>query len=139
LSYYQKVEEEILAHFISNPSLREELASKISKNDFNGRTAQLAEYLFKGTVISNSIHLDKIKEKLGDELLSYWSEILVKQDNSLNKDRIVDLANYLSSKRILKNKEKLCRLLSKKELSLDKLNRILLTFYSLNYNIERRD
>ncbi|MGM0498690.1 MAG: DNA primase [Bacillota bacterium] len=139
LSYYQKVEEEILAHFISNPSLREELAGKISKNDFNGRTAQLAERLFKGSVISNSIHLDKIKEDLEAELLSYWSEILVKQDNSLNKNRILDLADYLSSKRISKNKKKLCRLISKKELSLDKLNRILLTFYSLNYNIERRD
>jgi DNA primase len=139
LSYYQKVEEEILAHFISDPSLREELASKISKNDFNGRTAQLAERLFKGSVISNSIHLDKIKEDLEAELLSYWSEILVKQDNSLNKNRILDLADYLSSKRISKNKKKLCRLISKKELSLDKLNRILLTFYSLNYNIERRD
>lgn len=139
LSYYQKVEEEILAHFISNPSLREELASRISKNDFNGRTAQLAEHLFKGSVISNSIHLDKIKEGLEDELLSYWSEILVKQDNSLNKNRILDLADYLSSKSISQNKEKLCKLLSKKELGLDKLNRILLTFYSLNYNIERRD
>ena len=74
-----------------------------------------------------------------DELLSYWSEILVKQDNSLDRNRILDLADYLSSKRISKNKEKLCRLISKKELSLDKLNRILLTFYSLNYNIERRD
>ena len=139
LSYYQKVEEEILAHFISNPSLREELAARISKNDFNGRTAQLAEYLFKGSVISNSIHLDKIKEELEAELLSYWSEILVKQDNSLDRNRILELADYLSSKRISKNKEKLCRLISKKELSLDKLNRILLTFYSLNYNIERRD
>ncbi len=139
LSYYQKVEEELLAHFISNPSLRDELAARISKNDFNGRTAQLAEHLFKGSVISNSIHLDKIKEDLGDELLSYWSEILVKQDNSLNKNRILDLADYLSSKRISKNKKKLCKLISKKELSLDKLNRILLTFYSLNYNIERRD
>jgi len=90
-------------------------------------------------VISNSIHLDKIKEELEAELLSYWSEILVKQDNSLDRNRILDLADYLSSKRISKNKEKLCRLISKKELSLDKLNRILLTFYSLNYNIERRD
>jgi len=139
LSYYQKVEEEILAHFISNPSLREELANRISKNDFNGRTAQLAEHLFTGPVISNSIRFEKVKEGLEEELLSYWSEILVKQDNSLNRDRILELADYLSSKRIAKNKEKLCRLLSKKELSLDKLNRILLTFYSLNYNIERRD
>jgi len=139
LSYYQKVEEEILAHFISNPALREELAARLSKNDFNGRTAQLAEQLFKGSVISNSVQLDKVKGKLGDELLSYWSEILVKQDNSLSKDHILELADYLNSKRISRNKKKLCSLLSRKELSLDKLNRILLTFYSLNYNIERRD
>lgn len=139
LSYYQKVEEEVLAHFISNPDLREELAARLSKNDFNGRTSQLAEYLFKGSVISNSVQLDKIKDSLGDELLSYWSEILVKQDNSLDKERILKLADYLSSKRIANNKKKLCALLSKKELSLDKLNSILLTFYSLNYNIERRD
>lgn len=139
LSYYQKAEEEILAHFISNPDLREELTTVISVNDFSGRTAQLAEHLFKGTVISNSIHLDKIKQNLGDELLSYWSEILVKQDNSLSKNRILALADYLSSKRISKNKEKLCRLINNQELNLDKLNRILLTFYSLNYNIERRD
>lgn len=139
LSYYQKVEEEILAHFISSPTLREELSNRISKNDFSGRTAQLAEHLFKGPVISNSIRLEKVKEELEGELISYWSEILVKQDNSLNRDRILELADYLSSKRVANNKEKLCRLLSKKELSLDKLNRILLTFYSLNYNIERRD
>ena len=139
LSYYQKVEEEVLAHFISNPGIREELAARISKNDFNGRTAQLAEFLFKGSVISNSVQLDKVKNKLGNELLSYWSEILVKQDNSLTKDHILELADYLSSKRISKNKKKLCSLLSRKELSLDRLNRILLTFYSLNYNIERRD
>ncbi|MFW5736315.1 MAG: DNA primase [Halanaerobium sp.] len=139
LSYYQKVEEEVLAHFISNPDLREELAARLSKNDFNGRTSQLAEHLFKGSVISNSVQLDKIKDSLGDELLSYWSEILVKQDNSLDKERILKLADYLSSKRIANNKKKLCALLSKKELSLDKLNSILLTFYSLNYNIERRD
>ncbi|TDO84470.1 DNA primase [Halanaerobium saccharolyticum] len=139
LSYYQKVEEEILAHFISNPALREELAARLSKNDFNGRTAQLAEHLFKGSVISNSVQLDKVKDNLGDELLSYWSEILVKQDNSLGRDHILELADYLSSKRISRNKKKLCSLLSRKELNLDKLNRILLTFYSLNYNIERRD
>jgi len=139
LSYYQKVEEEVLAHFISNPDLREELAARISKNDFNGRTSQLAEFLFKGSVISNSVQLDKVKNNLGDELLSYWSEILVKQDNTLSKDHILELADYLSSKRVSKNKKKLCSLLSRKELSLDKLNRILLTFYSLNYNIERRD
>ena len=139
LSYYQKVEEEVLAHFISNPDLREELAEKISKDDFNGRTAQLAEFLFKGSVISNSVQLDKVKDELGAELLSYWSEILVKQDNSLTKAHILELADYLSSKRVSKNKKKLCSLLSRKELSLDKLNRILLTFYSLNYNIERRD
>ena len=139
LSYYQKVEEEILAHFISNPSLREELAARLSKNDFNGRTAQLAEFLFKGSVISNSVKLDKVKDDLGDELLSYWSEILVKQDNSLSGDHILELADYLSSKRVSKNKKKLCSLLSRRELSLDKLNSILLTFYSLNYNIERRD
>ena len=139
LSYYQQVEEEVLAHFISNPDLREELAARLSKNDFNGRTSQLAEYLFKGSVISNSVQLDKIKDSLGEELLSYWSEILVKQDNSLDKGRILKLADYLSSKRIANNKKKLCALLSKKELSLDKLNNILLTFYSLNYNIERRD
>ncbi|MFW5979100.1 MAG: DNA primase [Halanaerobium sp.] len=139
LSYYQKVEEEIMAHFISNPSLREALAARLSKNDFNGRTAQLAEYLFKGSVISNSVKLDKVKNELGDKLLSYWSEILVKQDNSLTKEHILELAEYLSSKRISRNKKKLCTLLSKRELSLDKLNRILLTFYNLNYNIERRD
>ncbi len=139
LSYYQKVEEEVLAHFISNPDLREELADRISKDDFNGRTAQLAEFLFKGSVISNSVQLDKVKDELGAELLSYWSEILVKQDNSLTKSHILELADYLSSKRVSKNKKKLCSLLSRKELSLDKLNRILLTFYSLNYNIERRD
>ncbi|WP_243834297.1 DNA primase [Halanaerobium saccharolyticum] len=139
LSYYQKVEEEILAHYISNPALREELAARLSKNDFNGRTAQLAGHLFKGSVISNSVQLDKVKDNLGDELLSYWSEILVKQDNFLSRDHILELADYLSSKRISRNKKKLCSLLSRKELSLDKLNRILLTFYSLNYNIERRD
>lgn len=139
LSYYQKVEEEVLAHFISNPALREDLAAVISKNDFNGRTAQLAEFLFKGSVISNSVQLDKVKDNLADELLSYWSEILVKQDNSLSKEHLLELADYLSSKRVSKNKKKLCSLLSRKELSLDKLNRILLTFYSLNYNIERRD
>ncbi|MFN2340733.1 MAG: DNA primase [Halanaerobium sp.] len=139
LSYYQKAEEEVLAHFISNPALREELAAKISKNDFNGRTAQLAEFLFKGSVISNSVQLDKVKDNLGEELLSYWSEILVKQDNSLTKEHVLELADYLSSKRVSKNKKKLCSLLSRKELSLDKLNRILLTFYSLKYNIERRD
>ena len=139
LSYYQKAEEEILANFISNPALREEIAAKLSENDFNGRTAQLAEHLFKGSVISGSVKLEKVKEKLGDELLSYWSEILVKQDNSLSKDKILKLADYLSSKRVIKNKKKLCALISKKEIGLDKLNRILLTFYSLNYNIERRD
>jgi DNA primase len=139
LSYYQKVEEEILAHFISNPSLREDIAARLSKNDFNGRTAQLAEYLFRGTVISGSVKIEKIKDELGDKLLSYWSEILVKQDNSLTKEHILELAEYLSSKRIARNKKKLCSLLSRKELSLDKLNRILLTFYSLNYNFERRD
>lgn len=139
LSYYQKVEEEVLAHFISEPSLREELADRLSENDFNGRTAQLAEYLFKGSVISNSVKLDSIKNELGEKLLSYWSEILVKQDNSLSKEHILELADYLSSKRIARNKKKLCSLLSRKELNLDKLNRILLTFYSLNYNFERRD
>ncbi|MGP3779276.1 DNA primase [Halanaerobium saccharolyticum] len=139
LSYYQKVEEEILAHFISNPGLREEIAARLSKDDFNGRTAQLAEYLFKGSVISNSVKIDKIKNDLGDKLVSYWSEILVKQDNSLTREHILELADYLSSKRIAGNKKKLCSLLSRKELGLDKLNRILLTFYSLNYNFERRD
>ncbi|WP_234978070.1 DNA primase [Halanaerobium kushneri] len=139
LSYYQKVEEEILAHFISNPGLREQITARLSKNDFNGRTSQLAERLFRGSVISNSVKIDKIKNELGDELLSYWSEILVKQDNSLTKEHILELAEYLSSKRIASNKKKLCNLLSRRELSLNKLNRILLTFYSLNYNIERRD
>lgn len=139
LSYYQKIEEEILAHFISNPSIREKLNERLSKNDFNGRAAQLAEYIFKGSVISGSVKLEKIKESLGNELLSYWSEILVKQDNSLTENKVLELADYLSSKRIMTNKKKLCSLLSRRELSLDKLNRILLTFYNLNYNVERRD
>lgn len=139
LSYYQKIEEEILAYFITNPESREEITEKVSKNDFSGRTAQLAEYLFKGSVISNSVKLEKIKEQLGEKLLSYWSEILVKQDNNLNKSKILELAKYISSKRIVKNKKKLCTLLRKKELSLDKLNRILVNFYNLNYNVERRD
>ena len=139
LSYYQKAEEQVLANFINNPALREEIAAKLSANDFNGRTAQLAEHLFKGSVISASVKLEKVKEELGAELSSYWSEILVKQDNSLSKDKILKLADYLSSKRVVKNKKKLCALISKKEIGLDKLNRVLLTFYSLNYNIERRD
>ncbi|ADO76824.1 DNA primase [Halanaerobium praevalens DSM 2228] len=139
LSYYQKVEEEILAHFISNPALREKIVNEVTAKDFNGRTAQLAEYLFQGKIISNSVKLEKIKDSLEAELLSYWSEILVKQDNSLTENHILELASYLNSKSVCNNKEKLCTLLRKKELSLDKLNRILLTFYSLNYHIERRD
>ena len=139
LSYYQKIEEEILAYFITTPELREKIAEKVSKNDFSGRTAQLAEYLFKGSIISNSVKLEKVKEQLGEKLLSYWSEILVKQDNNLNENKILELAEYISSKRVVKNKKKLCTLLRKKELSLDKLNRILLNFYNLNYNVERRD
>lgn len=139
LSYYQKIEEEILAYFITNPESREQIAEKVSENDFSGRTAQLAEYLFKGSVISNSVKLGKIKEQLGEKLISYWSEILLKQDNDLNQNKILELAEYISSKRVVKNKKKLCTLLRKKELSLDKLNKILLNFYNLNYNVERRD
>lgn len=141
LSYYKNIEEELLAHFISRPPLREELAAKISAKEFNGRNAQLAEKLFKGTVISNSVSLEKIKSELNSELKSYWSEILVKQDNSLAKNKILELADYLSSKRIAANKKKLCALLRKRELNLDKLNKILLNFYDLNYNTEteRRD
>lgn len=61
LSYYQKVEEEILAHFISNPALREKIVNEVTAKDFNGRTAQLAEYLFQGKIISNSVKLEKLK------------------------------------------------------------------------------
>lgn len=139
LSYHQKIEEQILAYFISSPGLREKIADRISEEDFSGRTAQLASLLFKGKVISNSVKIESIKEQLDEELLSYWSEIIVKQKSGLSEEKILKLADYLSSQRISENKTKICNLLADKELSLDKLNRMLLTFYNMNYNSERRD
>lgn len=139
LSYHQKIEEQILAYFINDPSLREKIAEKITEKDFSGRTAQLAALLFEGKVISNSVKIEKIKEQLDEELLSYWSEIIVKQKSGLSEEKILKLADYLSSQRVSENKTKICSLLADKELSLDKLNRLLLTFYNMNYNSERRD
>jgi DNA primase len=139
LSYHQKIEEQILAYFINNPSLREKIADKITEKDFSGRTAQLAALLFQGKIISGSVKIENIKEQLGDELLSYWSEIIVKQKKGLSEEKILKLADYLSSQRVSENKTKICNLLSDKELSLDKLNKMLLTFYKMNYNSERRD
>ncbi len=139
LSYQQKIEEQILAYFINNPSLREKIANKITKKDFSGRTAQLADLLFKGKVISDSLKIDHIKEQLGEELLSYWSEIIVKQKKGLSEEKILKLADYLSSQRVSENKTKICSLLADEKLNLDKLNKLLLTFYNMNYNSERRD
>ncbi len=139
ISYYQKIEEQILAYFIKNVSLREKIADKLSANDFSGRAGQLAELLFKGSVISGSVKIEKIRDQLNDELLSYWSEIIVKQKKGLSEERLVELADYLSSQRISENKTKICNLLTEKELSLDKLNKMLIAFYKMNYNSERRD
>ncbi len=137
--YYQKIEEQILAYFIKNVSLREKIADKLSAKDFSGRARQLAELLFKGSVISGSVKIEKIRDQFNDELLSYWSEIIVKQKKGLSEERLVELADYLSSQRISENKTKICNLLTEKELSLDKLNKMLIAFYKMNYNSERRD
>jgi len=139
ISYYQKIEEQILAYFIKNVSLREKIADKLSAKDFSGRAGQLAELLFKGSVISGSVKIEKIRDQLNDELLSYWSEIIVKQKKGLSEERLVELADYLSSQRISENKTKICNLLTEKDLSLDKLNKMLIAFYKMNYNSERRD
>jgi len=90
-------------------------------------------------VISSSVTIDSIKDQLNDELLSYWSEIIVKQKKGIREERIIELADYLSSRRITENKTKICSLLTEKELNLKKLNRMLITFHKMNYNSERRD
>jgi len=139
LNYYQKIEEQILAYFIDKPVLREKIAAKLTEEDFSGRASQIAEMLFQGSVISSSVTIDSIKDQLNDELLSYWSEIIVKQKKGIREERIIELADYLSSRRITENKTKICSLLTEKELNLKKLNRMLITFHKMNYNSERRD
>lgn len=139
ISQYQRIEEEILAYYINRVDLREKLANRLSPADFSGRAAQLAKYLFKGQIISGSISQDKVKSKLNQELLSYWSEILVKQESSLSDRRILELADYLGAQKITATKNKMCNILASGNFNLDKLNRLLMTFYKLNYNTERRD
>lgn len=139
ISYYQKIEEQILAHYITKPELREKISEILTPDDFSGRAAQLADRLFKGRVISASVNNDSIKDELDNELYSYWSEIIVKQKSSLSEARIFELAEYISSYKISKSKEKICKFLASKNYDLDKLNSILVTFQKMNYNIERRD
>ena len=139
ISYYQKIEEQILAYYIIQPELREKISEILTPDDFTGRAAQLADILFKGKVISASVKNESIKEELNDELFSFWTEIIVKQKSGLSEERILELAEYISSYKISKSKEKICNFLANKNYDLDKLNNILITFQKINYNIERRD
>lgn len=99
----------------------------------------MADLLFQGKVISASVKNESIKDELDDELFSYWTEIIVKQKSGLSEERILELAEYISSYKISKSKEKICSYLANKNFDLDKLNTILTTFQKMNYNIERRD
>ncbi|MGM0602341.1 MAG: DNA primase [Bacillota bacterium] len=134
-----RIQEQLLSYFITHKELRSSLARIISPDDFKGRAEKLAKIIWNGPFISDSVSSDKIKSELDEDLESYWSEIIVKQKKGLNKNKLVNLANFIADKNLEITKNEICSRLNEGRNDLQSLNQMLTKFHSLNYHSERGD
>ncbi|RCW45373.1 DNA primase [Halanaerobium sp. MA284_MarDTE_T2] len=134
-----RIQEQLLSYFITHKHLRSSLSQIISADDFYGKGKKLAKIIWNGPFISDSVSSDKIKSELGEDLKSYWSEIIVKQKSGLNKDKLFNLAKFVVEKNLEVSKNEICSRLNNGQNDLQTLNQMLKKFHSLNSNSERGD